>query len=66
MKEQSGDDNMQLYSDLGHLYDVEDEKIVYITKSKGRSISYDEAVDHWHELGLCRELTPEEFDKYYE
>lgn len=49
-----------------HLYDVEDEKIVYITKSKGRSISYDEAVDHWHELGLCRELTPEEFDKYYE
>ena len=50
-----------------HLYDVDDEKIVYKTKGRTkRSINYDEAVDYWHELGLCRELTPEEFDKYYE
>lgn len=52
-----------------HLYDVDDEKIAYVTKSKGRNkrgISYTEAVEYWRELGLCRELTPEEFDKYYE
>jgi hypothetical protein len=50
-----------------HLYDVEDEKIVFKTKGRTKcSISYDEAIDYWHKLGLCRELTPEEFDKYYE
>ena len=52
-----------------HLYDVDDDKIVYLTKKKGRktvSISFDEAVDYWHELGLIRDLTPAEIEKYYE
>ena len=52
-----------------HLYDVEDDNIVFLTKKKGRKTvgySFEEARDHWLESGLIRELTPEEFDKYYE
>ena len=52
-----------------HLYDVDDDKIVYLTKGKGRlqrSCTYEEARNHWLALKLIRELTPEEFDKYYE
>ena len=52
-----------------HLYDVEDDKIVYLTKGKGRlqrSYTYEEARNHWLSLKLIRELTPEEYDKYYE
>ena len=52
-----------------HLYDVDDEKIVYLTKRKGRlqrSYTYEEARNYWLALKLIRELTPEEFDKYYE
>lgn len=52
-----------------HLYDVEDDKIVFLTKKNGRKtvgIDFDEARDHWLELGLIRELTPAEIKKYYE
>lgn len=52
-----------------HLYDVDDEKIVYLTKGKGRftrSYNYEEARNHWLDMKLIRELTPEEYDKYYE
>ena len=52
-----------------HLYDVDDEKIEYLTKGKGRlqrSYTYEEARNHWLALKLIRELTPEEYDKYYE
>ena len=52
-----------------HLYDVEDDKIVYLTKGKGRlqrSYTYEEARNYWLALKLIRELTPEEYDKYYE
>ena len=52
-----------------HLYDVEDDKIVFLTKKNGRKtvgIDFDEARDHWLELGLIRELTLAEIKKYYE
>ena len=52
-----------------HLYDVEDDKILYLTKGKGRlqrSYTYEEARNYWLALKLIRELTPEEYDKYYE
>lgn len=52
-----------------HLYDVDDEKIMYLTKGKGllqKSYNYEEARNHWLALKLIRELTPEENDKYYE
>jgi len=56
-----------------HLYDVEDDKIVFLIAAwenpedeNAKSITYEEALDEWFRLGLIRELTPEEIDKYYE
>lgn len=56
-----------------HLYDVEDDKIVFLIADgedpedeNAKSITYEEALDEWFHLGLIRELTPEEIDKYYE